>query len=36
MFVGAASGDSRMKKLGGNCGAKEKSRGTNINVSPAW
>jgi len=30
------SGDSRMKKLGGHCGAKEKSRGANINVSPAW
>jgi len=31
------SDDSKMKKLGGgNCGAKEKSRGANINVSPAW
>jgi len=26
-----------MKKLGrGHCEAKEKSRGDNINVSPAW
>jgi len=30
------SGDSRMKKREGNCGAKEKSREGNINVSPAW
>jgi len=29
------SGDSRMKKVGGHCGAKEKSRRANINVSPA-
>jgi len=29
------SGDSRMKQVG-HCGAKEKSRGANINVSPAW
>jgi len=29
------SGDSRIKKLGGHGGAKEKSRGANINVSPA-
>ena len=36
-FSEEASGDSRIKKLGGgHCGAKEKSRGGNINVSPAW
>jgi len=29
------SGYSRMKKLGGHCGAKEKSW-ANINVSPVW
>ena len=29
------SGDSRMKKLGGLFGAKEKSKGANLNVSPA-
>jgi len=30
------SGDSRMKKVGGHCGAKEKSRGDNINVKYCW
>jgi len=34
--VVAISGDSRMNKLGCHCGAKEKSRRANINVSPAW
>jgi len=29
------SGDSRMKKVGGHCWAKEKDRGANTNVSPA-
>jgi len=29
------SGDSKMKKWA-HCGAKEKSRGANINISPAW
>jgi len=32
----AISGDSRMKKVGGHCGAKEKSRGGNINVEYCW
>jgi len=30
------NGDFRMKKMRGHCGAKEKSREANINVSPAW
>ena len=30
------NGDSRMKKNGEHCRAKEKSRGANINVFPAW
>jgi len=30
------SGDSRMKKVGGHCGAKEKIGGANINVYLAW
>jgi len=29
------SGDSRVKKVGGHCGAKEKA-GVNINVYLAW
>jgi len=35
-FMKGGSGDSRVKKLGEHCGAKEKCRGANINVSPAW
>jgi len=34
--LAVGNGDSRMKNLGGHCEAKEKSRGTNINVSTAW
>ena len=32
----AGNGDSRIKKWGGHCGAKEKVRGANINVYLAW
>jgi len=35
-FLKGGSGDSRVKKLGEHCEAKEKSRGANINVSPSW
>jgi len=33
--MGNTSGDFRMEKRGGHCGAKEKSGGQQ-NVSPAW